>query len=501
MSDLISDAPINLRSWEHKISCSHSKVMDLGLTRVRQVASELGVLKPAAKVITLAGTNGKGTTANLLNILLSGINKKVGVYTSPHLLKINERFRINNFLVADELLAQAFSKVDEASKNLKVSLTYFEYCCLASFWLFKQQKCDVWVLEVGLGGRLDAINIIDADIAVITSIDLDHTDILGDTREQIVVEKMGIFRKEQVIVYGDPRADNILELVKSRAFDLGAQLYSRGIDYKFSNNKFSNNKSESNLKLSDLEVRSAKNTYNFHDLHLATGHIPEDNIATAVMVFILFCDLSGNLYSRELSDYIYNLVKDSVLNLKVSGRMTELSPQQTNLAARVICDGAHNAHAAKYLASRLDKLICINNINNINDFNKSDIKTHKTLHFVFSSLADKDFKQVLSEMLKFSEVYDVRWYLCTVDHLRAVKYEDLLIIKDYLEGLGQRVDYVESYPHNSPMPSIYDILPSKISVSGDEGDLTKIQAADEVVIFGSFYLLARFFTDFGFCDI
>ncbi len=190
-------------SWQEQL---HLSEIDLGLSRVGLVAERLGLTTAklkSAKIITVAGTNGKGSCVVTLEKLLLSAGKNVGTYTSPHLLQYNERVRVNGTAVADQLFCEAFEVIDQARGD--VSLTYFEFGTLAAFWILKQAKLDVLVLEVGLGGRLDAVNIIDADIAVITAIDVDHSDWLGSDRETIGLEKAGILRPGVPLVYADSK--------------------------------------------------------------------------------------------------------------------------------------------------------------------------------------------------------------------------------------------------------------------------------------------------------
>lgn len=204
----------------------HPSAIDLGLERVQRVAARLGVLTPACPVVTVAGTNGKGSCVAYLEAALSAGGYRVGVYTSPHLLRYNERIRIGGREVDDQALVDAFARVDAARGA--DTLTYFEFGTLAALDLFARANCDVWVLEVGLGGRLDAVNAVDPDVAVITSVGLDHTDWLGPDRDSIGFEKAGIFRADRVAVYGEPDLPNS---VRAHAEAIGARLWLAGRDY------------------------------------------------------------------------------------------------------------------------------------------------------------------------------------------------------------------------------------------------------------------------------
>lgn len=190
-----------LEEWLRWQETLHPSTIDLGLERVAEVAKRLHVLPLAPTVFTVGGTNGKGSTVAMLEAILIAAGYRVGAYTSPHLLRYNERIRIQGAPVVDGELCDAFERIDQARGD--TSLTYFEFGTLAAMDIFRRAGLDVVILEVGLGGRLDAVNIVDADVAVITSIDLDHTQWLGNTREAIAVEKFGIARRDRPLVFGD----------------------------------------------------------------------------------------------------------------------------------------------------------------------------------------------------------------------------------------------------------------------------------------------------------
>ncbi|MFT3793065.1 MAG: bifunctional tetrahydrofolate synthase/dihydrofolate synthase [Rudaea sp.] len=211
----------------------HALGVDLGLARVREVWRRMGAPSVAPVVITVGGTNGKGSTVAFLEAMLAAGGKRVGCYTSPHLLRYNERVRVAGADADDAALTDAFERIEAARLSLPqrpITLTYFEFGTLAALWIFSQSRLDVAVLEVGLGGRLDAVNIVDADAAVVTTIALDHEDWLGRDREQIAREKAGIFRHDRPAIVGD--ADAPAALAQS-ARSTGAALFQAGRDYVF----------------------------------------------------------------------------------------------------------------------------------------------------------------------------------------------------------------------------------------------------------------------------
>ena len=226
----------SLADWLGYIERQHPKSIEMGLDRVREVARRMGLGKPAKRVVIVGGTNGKGSTVAFIEAIARAGGWKVGAYTSPHLLRYNERVRIDGEAVADNDLVRAFEVVEAARLSLlapgegkgEIPLTYFEFGTLAALWLFQRSELDLAVLEVGLGGRLDAVNIVDADVAVITTVDIDHTDWLGPDRESIGAEKAGIARAWTPLVLGetDPPSS-----VLRHAYAIGASAIRAGSDY------------------------------------------------------------------------------------------------------------------------------------------------------------------------------------------------------------------------------------------------------------------------------
>lgn len=218
--------PVSLDGWLAYIEQQHPSTIAMGLERVREVAARMGLGKPAKKTIVVAGTNGKGSTVAFIEAIARAAGWKVGAYTSPHLLRYNERVRIDGAEADDAQLVAGFEAVDAARGD--TPLTYFEYGTLAALHLFRQSRLDLAVLEVGLGGRLDAVNIVDGDVAVITTVDIDHTEWLGPDRESIGEEKAGIIRAWKPVVLGeiDPPSS-----VLRRAYALGANAIRAGSDF------------------------------------------------------------------------------------------------------------------------------------------------------------------------------------------------------------------------------------------------------------------------------
>ncbi|HVI26350.1 MAG TPA: bifunctional tetrahydrofolate synthase/dihydrofolate synthase [Xanthomonadaceae bacterium] len=217
-----------LADWLAYVERQHPQAIALGLERVREVAARMGLGRPAKRVITVAGTNGKGSTVAFVEAIARAAGWKVGAYSSPHLLRYNERVRIDGAEAEDRALVAAFEAVEQARGG--TPLTYFEYGTLAALWLFARERLDLAVLEVGLGGRLDAVNLVDADVAVITTVDLDHQDWLGGDREAIGAEKAGIARPWKPLVLGE---DDPPSSVLGRAYAIGASALRAGCDFFF----------------------------------------------------------------------------------------------------------------------------------------------------------------------------------------------------------------------------------------------------------------------------
>jgi len=217
-----------LQEWLRWQEHLHPRAIALGLERIRPVAQRLGLPAKGPRTVTVAGTNGKGSSTVLLAEIYGAAGYRTGTYTSPHLLRYNERVAVEGKAVADEDFGRAFAAVEAARGD--VALTYFEFGTLAALWLLREAKVDVQVLEVGMGGRLDAVNLVDADAAYVTSIGLDHTEFLGTNREQIGGEKAGVFRAGRPAVCADARPPRS---IAARARDAGATLRQLGRDFRY----------------------------------------------------------------------------------------------------------------------------------------------------------------------------------------------------------------------------------------------------------------------------
>lgn len=344
-----------LADWLSYLEQLHPSAIDMGLERVREVAQRLGLGRPARKVITVTGTNGKGSSCAFIASLLQAQGLSVGVYASPHLLRYNERVRIGGLEVDDDALCEAFEAVERAREN--TSLTYFEMGTLAALWLFQRAGLDAAVLEVGLGGRLDAVNLIDADVAVITNIGLDHAEWLGDDRESVGYEKAGILRRTVPAVCGDLEPPMS---VLRQAEKLEVPLHLRGRDYDLASGVAC-------WHWRGVDV--AGQSRELHDLPLLS--LPLENAALALQVYALL----------DLPWQPEALAK-ALQQTRISGRFDRRTIRWNGRTLTLLLDVAHNPHAASYLASYLEQ----------------QSLTGRRLA-VFGLLADKDLAGILNILL------------------------------------------------------------------------------------------------------
>lgn len=318
----------SLADWLAYLEQLHPSAIDMGLDRVRAVSAQLGLTRPAPLVVTVTGTNGKGSTCAFIASLLSSRGLKVGSYSSPHLLRYNERVQVNGSQASDRDLCEAFAAVEAARGE--VSLTYFEMGTLAAFWLFERAGLDAAVLEVGLGGRLDAVNIVDADMAVITNIGLDHADWLGDSRESVAYEKAGIMRAGKPAVCGDL---DVPAPLLDQAESLGVPLLLRGRDFDLAVDPRAWHWRGVGPTNEPLELRG-----------LPLLSLPMENAALALQAYASLglpwdpSDLSAALERTH-----------------VTGRLDSRQISWRGRKVSLLLDVGHNPHAASYLAQRIEQ--------------------------------------------------------------------------------------------------------------------------------------------------
>ncbi|MFC0708116.1 bifunctional tetrahydrofolate synthase/dihydrofolate synthase [Azorhizophilus paspali] len=345
----------SLADWLAYLERLHPVSIDMGLERSREVARRLGLGRPAPRVVTVTGTNGKGSTCAFLAALMGAQGLRVGVYSSPHLLRYNERVRIDGGEVDDAGLCQAFAAVEAARGG--ITLTYFEMGTLAAFWLFERAGLDAAVLEVGLGGRLDAVNLVDADVAVVTSIALDHAEWLGDTRDSVAFEKAGVFRAGRPVVCGDP--DPPMPLLEQAA-SLDAPLYRRGPDYELISGEGAWSWRGCGARGERLELDG-----------LPLLDLPVESAALALQVHAL----SGLPWEA-------GSIARALGTTRLGGRLERRRIRWQGRRLSFLLDVGHNPHAAAYLARRLAA--------------RPPVGLRLA---VFGLLADKDLPSVLEPLL------------------------------------------------------------------------------------------------------
>ncbi|MBP8287916.1 MAG: bifunctional tetrahydrofolate synthase/dihydrofolate synthase [Rhodoferax sp.] len=366
-----------LDEWLAYCEQLHPHAIDMTLERVRSVAQRMG-LAFACPVITVAGTNGKGSTCAMLESILIEAGYHTGVYTSPHLVRFEERLRFDGKPVdAAELVAAcALVESTRAQKNAEVPLTYFEFTTLAIFEVMRQRRLDVMILEVGLGGRLDAVNIIDPDCAIITSIDLDHTALLGPDREAIGYEKAGIMRTGIPVVVSDPLPP---QSVLDRALEVGADLWRVGVDFNVSGDKQQWGWAGRGRRYAGLAypaLRGANQLVNASGVLAALSALRDRLPVTA------------------------QALRSGLLAAELPGRF-QIVPGQPTL----VLDVAHNPHAVAALTANLDAM-----------------GYFPTTHAVFGAMADKDLATMLA---RIGPIVD-RWYFTDLPTERAVPAAQLL---------------------------------------------------------------------------
>ncbi|MEO5702580.1 MAG: bifunctional tetrahydrofolate synthase/dihydrofolate synthase, partial [Gammaproteobacteria bacterium] len=368
---------MTLAEWLSWQETQHAKPIDLGLERTRPVLQRMGLEHPPHAVITVAGTNGKGSSVAFLDSILRSAGYRVGAYTSPHLLRYNERVRILGEEASDAELCHSFERIDQARGD--ISLTYFEFGTLAAFDIFQRAEVDVAILEVGMGGRLDTVNLLDSDIAVVTAIGIDHIEWLGSDRNSIGAEKAGIFRHQRPAICGDrdppPSLIARAELVDTPLYCLG-----RDFDYQTQQDGWS------------WWGRTPHRLQRYEDLPYPKlrGAFQLQNAATVLMALD---QIAGRL------PVSHDNISCGLTSVNLQGRFQVVPGAVTR-----IFDVAHNPHGAEVLAGALRTHPC----------------SGRTLG-VFAMLADKDIAGVLRVMQGSVDV----WYLAGLSVTRGAAGEFL----------------------------------------------------------------------------
>ena len=391
----------SLSEWLDYMQQIHVSAIDMGLSRVLPVAEALGVVQSAkddAYVFTVAGTNGKGSTTAVIAQMCQAAGYKTALYQSPHLSEFNERVRINGEMVGDETLIDAFSKVEAARLQCALTLSFFEMTTLAALLIFAEADCDVWVLEVGLGGRLDVVNIIDPDMAVITNIAIDHVDWLGDNVEDIGREKAGILRGGITLVYG---ATAMPASVQQAIDTHQATCYQAGQDFDY--------------REVDTDVWQYSNA-------AVTIELPRPALSLTNTANALSAVLASPLNVDS------NAIRQALQTVKLAGRFDYRETHNRHW----LFDVAHNEQGVEFLLAQLLPLWQ----QHLAKQNSSAQVTSKpaSIKMLFSMLGDKDIDKVVQRLTEAGlPISD--WYIAEIDYPRAASTEHLKsILSSYVDS-------------------------------------------------------------------
>jgi dihydrofolate synthase/folylpolyglutamate synthase len=371
---MAASRPVTLDEWLAHIERGHPQAIAMGLDRVRRVKDALA-LELTCPVITVGGTNGKGSACMMLEAILAHAGYDTGCYTSPHLLRYNERVRITREDVCDETLIRAFAAVEAARERVGVPLTYFEMGTLAAAWLFKEARVDVAILEVGLGGRLDAVNAFEPDCALVMSVAMDHMDYLGDTREKIAFEKAGIFRAGKPAIFGEVDAPRSL---CEQAQAIGARLLLRGRDF---------------------DAVAAGMQWRYQGPGGARHVLPWPALRGAYQLGNAAVCITALDTLRDRLPITMNDLRTGLLTAENPGRFQVLPGQPL-----MILDVAHNPHAAQALAENLKGL-----------------PRGGSTFAVFAMLADKDITGVARMLCP----QVTRWYAAGLAGARGITVDEV----------------------------------------------------------------------------
>ena len=413
-----------LADWLAHCERLHPTTIDMGLARVRAVAQRMG-LTFDCPIITVAGTNGKGSTCAMLEAILSQAGYRTGVYTSPHLVHFEERCRVRGDIVSAADLVPHFARVEAArtqnsDSGEPISLTYFEFSTLAILQLLADLKLDVVILEVGLGGRLDAVNILDADCAIITSIDLDHMELLGNDRDSIGREKAGIMRAGKPVIVSDPVPP---QSILDEAAAIGADLWRFGTDFNFSGDKQQWGWAGRGRRYAGLAYPALRGA---------------NQLVNASGVLAALTALRGELPITAQA------VRVGLALVELPGRFQIIPGQPT-----LVLDVAHNPHSVAALTENLDAM-----------------GFYPCTHAVFGAMADKDVAPMLA---RIGPLVD-QWYFTDLPTARAASGAALLA---QWQRVNQRPD-VTATACASPEQAL-------------AAAVKNANPADRIVVFGSFY--------------
>ncbi len=421
----MQNLPTTLPDWLALLESRHAEThIDMGLDRVRAVKERMQ-LAFDCPVIMVAGTNGKGSTCAMLEAVLLQSGYRVGLYIKPHFLDFNERARINGDMASDAMLIASFEVVEAARGD--IDLTYFEFTTLAIMHLIANAGVDVAILEVGLGGRLDAVNVIDADVAIVTSIDIDHKDYLGDTREEIGFEKAGIFRPGKPAICSDPQPPHTLI---EHAEKIGADLWLIGRDFNYQGDKQQwayGGRSQRRNSLAYPALRGANQLLN----------------ASAALAALEALRMQLPVGAQE--------VRAGLAMVELPGRFQVLPGRPTT-----VLDVAHNPHAAATLAQNL-----------------GNMGYHRFTYAVFGIMQDKDIDAVIEHMAPCID----HWCVAALPSPRSADVEELAEKLRARKPAGSKDDEFSVTTFADPAAAFADAT----SRAGQD---------DRIVVFGSFYTVA-----------
>ena len=355
MSEKIN-ADFSVEQWLSYFEGIHPAKIELTLDRMRTVAEHLSLLTVPGRIVTVTGTNGKGSVTGLLSRILQRAGYTVNLYNSPHLIRFNERITVHGRNISDELLLEAFGKIEQARRDTGISLTFFEITTLAAFYAFIKNPADFVILEVGMGGRYDSTNLLDAELAVITNVALDHTAFLGATREEIGYQKAGILKSGAKLVYGET---DLPDSVAQWTRQVSGELFCLGRNYSFTLNR-------------------EQHTFTYCGLHrtLADLQVPSIPVENAVNVLAALEVLKVNADEQ--------LLREQIGSFAMPGRM-----QKVMSSPDVYVDVGHNSHAFGFISRRLDL-----------------IASDRRCIAVVGMLRDKDFAAALNTIApKISRFY------------------------------------------------------------------------------------------------
>mgnify|MGYP003608829021 CR=1 FL=1 len=454
MSDSLVSTPktpneqSSLTEWLDYMQQIHVSAIDMGLSRVLPVAEALGVVQSAKDgtyVFTVAGTNGKGSTTAVIAQMCQAAGYKTALYQSPHLSVFNERVRINGEMVSDETLINAFSKVEVARLQCGLTLSFFEMTTLAAFLIFAEADCDVWVLEVGLGGRLDVVNIIDPDMAVITNIAIDHVDWLGDNVEDIGREKAGILREGITLVYGA----NAMPASVQQAIDTHqASCYQVGQDFDY--------------REMDTDVWQYSNA-------AVTMQLPRPALSLTNTANALSAVLASPLNIDK------SAIEQALQTVKLAGRFDYRKTHNRHW----LFDVAHNEQGVEFLLAQLlplwqQHLATQNSVDALNQSSSQNNQANRkpaSIKMLFSMLGDKDINKVVQRLsdagLPISD-----WYIAEIDYPRAASTEQLQGI------LASYVDSAQIHEFKRLSEATYAVIDGS-------------HAQDLIVVCGSFHTIGE----------